>query len=560
MNTAKYISWLDRLLILSLVFLTLLAYGVPLLSDQNILFSWFTTDDAFYYFKVAENITRGLGSTFDGIAATNGYHPLWMVILIPVFVFTRVNRILPLRLTVLIQLCLAVGTSLVAYQTLKTRTSRVTAFLFSVFWVLYPPILSTTSNGTEAILNAFMLTLFWAKIVRVSPGAPVKEMTARPYLELGWIGVLVLFSRLDNIFLLGMVGVALGVRYLFSGSEHSFGDLLRKLLKIELAYFAPIFASLGVFLIWNRIIFQTWMPISGQVKRYWGTLENTIYGAPVNGVGDFIGEFFSPNSNMGPWSLVTKPLFTFMDSFQVDYYFGTQQISMGLLVLIAGAFVLGYLVRSHRDYLYRTGKEWYLDAFLFGAILQIAYYKLGGYYAPRDWHWVLEYFLIMLFLAIILEIICKTMQEAAPKISPLPLAFVTLLGVGLISRPYFLKLQSGAPGQKPHFYLEKTTWVEERTEPGAVIGMTGSGSTAYFIEDRTVMNIDGLINGKAYLDHLKAENGVDYLAENNVGYLFGNEGILTGSDPYQANYQSLLERSEIVDVFQERLSLWKLAY
>jgi len=30
---------------------------------------------------VARNIARGLGSTFDTIAPTNGYHPLWMAII-----------------------------------------------------------------------------------------------------------------------------------------------------------------------------------------------------------------------------------------------------------------------------------------------------------------------------------------------------------------------------------------------------------------------------------------------------------------------------------------------
>ena len=42
-------------------------------------------DDAFYYFQVAHKISQGQGSTFDGIHATNGYHPLWMSVSIGVF-------------------------------------------------------------------------------------------------------------------------------------------------------------------------------------------------------------------------------------------------------------------------------------------------------------------------------------------------------------------------------------------------------------------------------------------------------------------------------------------
>lgn len=39
-------------------------------------------DDAFYYIKIARSIASGHGSTFNGIAFTNGYHPLWMACLV----------------------------------------------------------------------------------------------------------------------------------------------------------------------------------------------------------------------------------------------------------------------------------------------------------------------------------------------------------------------------------------------------------------------------------------------------------------------------------------------
>ncbi len=44
-----------------------------------------SSDDAFYYYEIASNIVAGYGSTFDQTAPTNGYHPLWMLILLPVF-------------------------------------------------------------------------------------------------------------------------------------------------------------------------------------------------------------------------------------------------------------------------------------------------------------------------------------------------------------------------------------------------------------------------------------------------------------------------------------------
>ncbi len=40
-----------------------------------------TPDDAFYYLEIARRIDHGQGFSFDGIHATNGFHPLWQWIL-----------------------------------------------------------------------------------------------------------------------------------------------------------------------------------------------------------------------------------------------------------------------------------------------------------------------------------------------------------------------------------------------------------------------------------------------------------------------------------------------
>ena len=47
-----------------------------------------TFDDGFYYFKIAQHIAQGAGSSFDGVTTTTGYHPLWMLCLIPTFLIS----------------------------------------------------------------------------------------------------------------------------------------------------------------------------------------------------------------------------------------------------------------------------------------------------------------------------------------------------------------------------------------------------------------------------------------------------------------------------------------
>ena len=43
-------------------------------------------DDSFYYFQIARNLAEGKFSTFDGgITRTNGYHPVWMLLITPFY-------------------------------------------------------------------------------------------------------------------------------------------------------------------------------------------------------------------------------------------------------------------------------------------------------------------------------------------------------------------------------------------------------------------------------------------------------------------------------------------
>ena len=54
------------------------AYAVYRLASRGI--SLFI-DDAFYYLLIARNFAESGLPTFDGIHATNGFHPLWMLML-----------------------------------------------------------------------------------------------------------------------------------------------------------------------------------------------------------------------------------------------------------------------------------------------------------------------------------------------------------------------------------------------------------------------------------------------------------------------------------------------
>src|SRR5688572_17505698 len=42
-------------------------------------------DDAFYYFGIARHLALGHPPSIDGVNPTNGYHPLWLALLVPLW-------------------------------------------------------------------------------------------------------------------------------------------------------------------------------------------------------------------------------------------------------------------------------------------------------------------------------------------------------------------------------------------------------------------------------------------------------------------------------------------
>ena len=121
--------------------------------------------------------------------------------------------------------------------------------------------------------------------------------------------------------------------------------------------------------------------------------------------------------------------------------------------------------------------------------------------------------------------------------NPLPETMVTLAMVCMLifmQTRYIIKLfPASVPLEKQAAYLEEIRDLEKHTNEKTLIGMTGGGLTAYFIQNRTIVNLDGLINSKEYFNSLR--DGTAHLFLDNMGldYVYGNSYMLLESDPYQ---------------------------
>src|SRR5512135_943029 len=153
----KKLPWFE--IALGIVFLS--AYVYAAFSDAyNLPNRWFIRDDAYYYFKVAQNISEGRGSTFDGLHPTNGYHPLWLLVCIPIFALARYDLILPLRVLAIVTGVLQVSTAVLLYWLVRRAISAPAAMLAAAYWAFDTYILVFLyKTGVESSIALFLLVL-----------------------------------------------------------------------------------------------------------------------------------------------------------------------------------------------------------------------------------------------------------------------------------------------------------------------------------------------------------------------------------------------------------------
>lgn len=518
-------------------------------APDEFFMNWYTTDDAFYYFKVAQNVMDGQGFTFDGIARGNGFHPLWMFVILPVFALP--GKILPLRVLLVLLTLLSIGMASFLHRLLKTRVHPALAFLGALAFALLPQTHRITmTSGLEAGLSAFFIVL----LLYLLAEHPKRTGT------LSLVAAAALFARLDNVFLVLLSGIWWSWRHGLWSRER-----VRTWIKAMFRYYAPMTIFMVAYFAWNWFGFETLMPISGQIKRWWGTLPNTPYGFPVNSVVNFFGQTLTDDPNIGPFSLITAPAYRAAEWLAATI-FGTNSVGARRfgVVALGGSFgiVALWLSVNQRKWLWETVNALGVPLLAAGCLMQIVYYKAGGTVAQRFWYWHSEMLLIIVLGVVLLEalrllLVPKLSRGEHPARVGASVALAATV-LGLVS-PHVSRLsRAWVPRETQPFYAARAAWLESYTEPGAKIGMTGTGSSAYFTDNRTLVNVDGLISSKAYFEQLKAGTAAQYFDEIGLDYVFGNDYIMLVSDPYGDIFA---DRVEPIAIFEERgetnIVLWR---
>jgi len=182
---------------------------------------------------------------------------------------------------------------------------------------------------------------------------------------------------------------------------------------------------------------------------------------------------------------------------------------------------------------------------LSGAWLQVLYYSTYGYAAHKEWYWISQMIITVLTFSLMLGILYTLLR----RISYRQAIFWGLAGVLGISMgaSYWVGIREKM--QYNHWppdaaFMDTVPLLEKHTEPGSLIGFTGGGNVGYFIHDRTIVNMDGLINSYAYFQALQTGQGGKYLQEIGLDYVLANPTILD-QQPYKGQFNEYMEPLDV---------------
>ena len=256
---------------------------VNLIRDANL-------DDSFYYFQIAKNFAEGQFSTFDGITRTNGYHPVWMLLIVSFYwVFDPVTALFGIKAFEI--MLVAGGVSLIA---LAARLARLPwVLLFAVPPTLYGR--HDLTAGMEASAALFFLGALFLAVI----------LFARRPCRWTWPLALVVFVlpwvRLEYVAIsLAVTGSLL--LFEIAGTDGEWKGRLSPRAVVRRESFTPFLSScagIATYFAWNGLAFGGLTPVSGAVKMHssrarWEKAAGYDFSENMRGVMNAVSNYVGP--------------------------------------------------------------------------------------------------------------------------------------------------------------------------------------------------------------------------------------------------------------------------
>jgi hypothetical protein len=477
-NIASSKAGIILLLILAIAVRIAVVYDAAV---RNV-FMGIVPDDAFYYFAIAKNIAAGFGSTFDRLAPTNGYHPLWMGVLLPIFALQ-----LPPEMTVWVAMALggmiwSMGaiplTKLAAilFDSREAKIALIVLYLFTPFSILF------SINGLETALNvSASIVYFWFVAYAVARSQKSNKLL---FLCYGIISGLFFLSRTDSAVFIMITTVAL-----FMTINHPRNNK-QCLIDLVISTSAGLLV-VAPWLLWNLKTFGTIMQSSGKAMTF------------------FIKKLAMQAEFLTPRDMLLRSSKNLLDSFSgllthSSVWFDIHPTAAGLFftIVIATCFAI---VRHTRAW---QASKWLIMSPVIGYLAYIFIHSAVRW-SVREWYFALPSVLIFISVIFCIE-----------KLSPKVVLVFALLFTSMSVCMYYIKWHPGGglyPWQNQGMNWNNIKRLDQYLPSGAALGHTDAGTLGYLM-NRRVVNLDGLVNSKI-LPYYESSKIVQYLLDNDICYV-----------------------------------------
>lgn len=247
-----------------LVWLVLDTFTALSVSPENLVCRF--EDDAFFYATIARNSVEENIISFDGISETNGFHPLWMGMLV-VTRWIVPEQINFLRALSVLSAFLMFAAGYLSVKTLSRNYSTTVVLIVFIFILRYLRDFAHMAMETSVLIPLAIAAL--VLLDRVTPSS-----SKRTLFLLGIVLALVGLARLDAALLALLIGI-------WAVKLHGKG-------RISFVVFLPGAIAGILYLMANKICFNTWMSVSGGIKAS-GSGLNTLFAKQLFLLSDPLG-------------------------------------------------------------------------------------------------------------------------------------------------------------------------------------------------------------------------------------------------------------------------------
>lgn len=458
------------------------------------------TDDAYYYLLPAANFCKLGFYSFDGLTATNGFHPLWMALVtacaLPLQLAGATDA-LP-RVVLGLSIALTVWGALAWFGALRRGgVSGWIAGLMVVVTVI--SCRSLFSSGLETVCVFWSLGLLAGYLLKKRES----ESAVHPAV-LAFYSLLVLFSRLDCGLFLLLLYVLLLLHF------RTRDVLLAGVLLTLLA--TPYF-------VYNTVYHGAATPISGRVKGDWGDRYELETSGKTFGI-----SWSQIQSGPGKTRLrevtrtvLPRDLAPTLKTLSLGFVDNAGKLNSGSLPILAivWAVALAMWLRARRGLPPGTrllaALGWTLNLF---HGLSTLYYALSY---DRVWPWYGAVG-VMLFAAVVPLLIAGLLTHPRLRCLPCAALIILLLWWTVANARQVRSAQKASPNSLRAVNLDLADWIRTNTAENAVSAGWAVGETGWYAH-RSVINLEGLVGDESLFNANRATDLLPFLARHQVTHI-----------------------------------------